>query len=137
MIGIVVVAHGKIAEEMVKAVHKIVPDAKHITGVSIDSDDKPENLCKHIESAVKKVKSNNGVLILSDMFGGTPTNMCLSFLEPGNVEVVSGVNLPMLIKLASIKENDSLSETVSFIQEYGKKHIVAAGMLLTSKKKGD
>lgn len=131
MIGIVVVSHGKIAEEMVATVKKILPDADHIQAVSVDSDAPSEKTCKKIQDAVSKVKQEDGVLILSDMFGGTPTNMCLAFLDVGNVDVISGVNLPMLIKLASLKEKKPLPELVKFITQYGQNHIVAAGELLT------
>lgn len=130
MIGIVVVSHGKISEEMVNATKRIIPDAKHLFGVAVESDDPPEQIRRQIGKAIETVDSGNGVLILTDMFGGTPSNICLSFLDLNNVEVLSGFNLPMLIKLANLKGIRNFKDTVTFIQQYGQRNIVIASSVL-------
>ena len=130
MIGIVVVSHGKISEEMVNATKRIIPDAKHLFGVAVESDDPPEQIRQQIGKAIETVDSGNGVLILTDMFGGTPSNICLSFLDLNNVEVLSGFNLPMLIKLANLKGIRNFKDTVTFIQQYGQRNIVIASSVL-------
>jgi PTS system mannose-specific IIA component len=136
MIGVVVVAHGNIGREMVTAVQRIMPEAKHITGVAVESDDPPESIRKTIAEAVEKVDAGDGVMILSDMFGGTPSNICLSFLEPSRIEVLSGFNLPMLVKLANLKPDADFRETVEFIQQYGQRNIVIASQMLGKHKRG-
>lgn len=136
MIGVVVVAHGNIGRDMVAAVHRIIPEARHITAVAVESDDPPESIRNTIGEAVEKINDGDGVIILSDMFGGTPSNICLSFLEPSKVEVLSGFNLPMLIKLANIKPSANFKETVEFIQQYGQRNIVIASQMLGKKKRG-
>lgn len=130
MIGIVVVSHGNIGCEMVAATQRIFPEARHICGVCVESNDPPESIRAQISDAIRKVDSGEGVLILSDMFGGTPSNICLSFLEPNKIEVVSGFNLPMLIKLAGLKPETSFADTVNFIQQYGQRNIVIASRIL-------
>ena len=134
MIGVVVVAHGNIGCEMVAAVHQIIPEAKHIIGVAVESDDPPESIRKMIAEAVEKIDDGDGVMILSDMFGGTPSNICLSFLEPPRIEVLSGFNLPMLVKLANIKPDADFQKTVEFIQQYGQRNIVIASQMLGKQK---
>lgn len=133
MIGIVVVTHGDIGCEMVKATQRIIPEARHLCGVSIESNDPPESIRKQITDAIEKVNVGDGVLVLTDMFGGTPSNICLSCLDPSKIEVVSGFNMPMLIKLASIKEGADLHNLVSFIQQYGQKNIVIASHILAGR----
>jgi len=130
MIGVVVVSHGNIGCEMVNATRRIIPEAAHLCSVPVESDDPPESIRKQVAEAILKVGSDNGVLILTDMFGGTPSNICLSFLEPGRTEVVSGFNLPMLIKLASIKDDADFNDTINFIQQYGQRNIVIASHVL-------
>lgn len=130
MIGIIVVSHGKIGCEMVEATRRIFPEATHMRGVCVESNDSPELIRKQISDAVKETNNGQGVLILTDMFGGTPSNICLSFLEPRKVEVVSGFNLPMLIKLANVKSDAVLEDTVNFIQQYGQRNIVIASHVL-------
>jgi len=133
---VVVVAHGNIGREMVTAVQRIMPEAKHITGVAVESDDPPESIRRTIAEAVEKVDAGDGVMILSDMFGGTPSNICLSFLEPSRIEVLSGFNLPMLVKLANLKPDADFRETVEFIQQYGQRNIVIASQMLGKHKRG-
>lgn len=130
MIGIVVVAHGKIAVEMVAATRRIIPEAEHLTGVEVESNDPPQSIRQQISDAVERVDSGQGVLILTDMFGGTPSNICLSFLNRDKTEVLSGFNLPMLIKLANLKETVSFDDIVPFIQQYGQRNIVIASNVL-------
>jgi len=130
MIGTVVVSHGKIGMEMVRIVRSIVPDAVPMIGVSIEHDENVDQIRDRIKQAILDVTRGNGVLLLSDMFGGTPSNLCLSFLEEGKVEVIAGVNLPMLIKLANCREEKPLEEIASFIRNYGQKNIALAGEIL-------
>lgn len=130
MIGIVVVAHGNIGREMVDATRRIIPDARHMTSVSVESNDPPPTIRQQIADAVALVDTGEGVLILTDMFGGTPSNICLSFLSRGKIEVVSGFNLPMLIKLANLREEMPFDDVVTFIQSYGQRNIVIASHVL-------
>ncbi len=130
MIGIVVVTHGNIGREMVAATKRIIPDAAHVTGVCVESNDPPQTIRHQISDAVATVDAGNGVLILTDMFGGTPSNICLSFLNHDKTEVISGFNLPMLIKLANLRENMSFEDIVPFIQKYGQRNIVIASHVL-------
>ncbi len=131
MIGVVVVAHGNIGCEMVTAVKRIIPDMKHMTGLSVESDDPPDSIRNNVSKSIDRVDDGDGVLILTDMFGGTPSNICLSFLEPHRIEVISGFNLPMLIKLANLKPRDDFPETTKFIQQYGQRNIVIASDVLS------
>ncbi|MFH0800682.1 MAG: PTS sugar transporter subunit IIA [Pseudomonadota bacterium] len=135
MIGIVVVSHGNIGCEMVTAARRIFPDADHICGVAVNSNDPPESIRQQVADAIKNTDRGGGVLILTDMFGGTPSNICLSFLEPQKIEVVSGFNLPMLIKMASMKPDADLADTVTFIQQYGQRNIVIASHVLAGRLK--
>jgi PTS system mannose-specific IIA component len=135
MIGIVVVAHGNIGCEMVAATHRIIPEAKHLIGVAVESNNPPQSIRQQISDAIAKVGGDDGVLILTDMFGGTPSNICLSFLNQERVEVISGVNLPMLIKLANLKGQLSFDDTVPFIQQYGQRNIVIASHVLDGRTK--
>lgn len=135
MIGIVVVSHSNIGCEMVNATSQIIPEATHMRGVAIESNDPPESIRQQISDTVKGVDQGDGVLILTDMFGGTPSNICMTFLEPDKVEVVSGFNMPMLIKLANIKPDAGLMETVHFIQKYGQRNIVIASEVLAGKER--
>lgn len=133
MIGIVVVTHDNIAKEMVSTTKKILPDALGIVAVSISSDTSVDVNREKIAKAISDVDRGDGVMLLSDMFGGTPANLCLSFLGKGNVEVISGTNLPMLIKLANDRDHKTLKELAEFIRDYGKKNIVIASHVLEGK----
>lgn len=135
MIGIVVVTHGGIGCEMVNATHRIFQSATHMRAVAVESNDPPEAIKDQIATAISDVDHGRGILILTDMFGGTPSNICLSFLKPNEVEVVSGVNLPMLVKLADIKPDADFAETVTFIQQYGQRNIVIASQVLSKNMK--
>lgn len=120
---------------MVEATSRIIPEAKHMTGVAVESNDPPESIRHQIAKAMSSVDDGEGVLILTDMFGGTPSNICMTFLEPEKVEVVSGFNMPMLIKLANIKPGSTLMDTVHFIQKYGQRNIVIASEVLAGKER--
>ena len=134
MIGIVVVAHFNLAREMVAATELIVGKLEQFKDVGIVPDEDVDKIRKQLISALKEVDSGNGVIILTDMFGGTPSNISLSFLEERKVEVVSGVNLPMLIKLATFRQGKELRELANFIAGYGKKNIYLATDVLNGRK---
>ncbi|MFO1519372.1 MAG: PTS fructose transporter subunit IIA [bacterium] len=132
-IGVVVITHGKIAEELIKATETIVKEKILMAPVCVLQSDDTARYQKMIEEAITRVTQKGGVLLLSDMFGGTPSNLCLPFLKKGQVELVTGVNLPMLLKLATVSENLELSQVVQFIKEYGQRNITIANEIL----KGD
>jgi len=135
MIGIMVVAHFNLAQEMVASVELIVGKQQQFESVGIFPDDDIEKIRGKIIQALKSADSGDGVLILTDMFGGTPSNMSLSFLEDGKIELVSGFNLPMLIKLTSYREGKTLDELARYISEYGQKNIYLAKDVLKTRKK--
>jgi len=135
MIGIVVVTHGHIGCEMVAATKRIIPEANHLIGVAVDSNISPSRTKEQIREAMTSVNNGNGLILLTDMFGGTPSNICLSFLDRGKVEVVSGCNLPMLIKIVRMPLSMKLMEVVTFIQQYGQKNIVIASEVLSQTKR--
>lgn len=135
MTGLVVVAHFSLAKEMVAATELIVGKQKQFEAVDIFPDEHVDLIKEKIVQALKKANSGDGAIILTDMFGGTPSNISLSFLEEGRVEVVAGVNLPMLIKLVSFRENRRTDELAHFITEYGQKNIYLATDVLKARKK--
>lgn len=131
MVGVVIAAHGALAEELLKTSIFIVGEMSNVEAISIDPSRPIDEIQKTIKKTIRKVDTGGGILILTDMFGGTPANMTLSFLEEGRVEVITGVNLPMLIKLSqSMKNNSSLEETTCTIVEHGKKSINQASAIL-------
>ncbi len=134
MIGIVVVAHFNLAREMVAATELIVGKQEQFEYVDIFPDEEVDKIKKMLSDAVKGADSGEGVVILTDMFGGTPSNISLSLLEEGKVEVVTGTNLPMLIKLVTFRQGRRLTELASFITNYGKKNIYLATDVLNMKK---
>lgn len=133
MIGIVIVAHDAIAEAMLSAAQKIVPDFKNVCALGIDSNAPVDSNRQRIADAIASVDKGKGILLLTDLFGGTPTNICLSFLSPSKYEVISGINLPMLIKLANGLQNQPFDEVVPFIRQYGERNIVIASQVLNGK----
>lgn len=133
MIGIVVVSHDNIAKEMISVTKKILPDTEGLIGVPINSDLSVEVNRQRIVEAISEVDKGDGVLLLSDMFGGTPSNLCLSFLGKEKIEVISGINLPMLIKLAGDRGKHKFEELSQFIRDYGRKNIVIASNILEGK----
>jgi len=137
MIGILIATHGDLGCELIKAAELIKGKLTHIASVQVDGTKSVEQINKEISTAIKNLDQGRGVLILTDLFGGTPSNISLSFLKKGNVEVVTGVNLPMMLKLSDAKkEGMSLTEFASFITEYGKKNIYSASEVLSKKAPG-
>ncbi len=130
MIGIIVVSHGNISKEMVNTTLTILPSAKNIVPVTVDSDAKKETNLDVIKNAISRADNGDGVVILTDMFGGTPSNSCLPFICEGKVEVITGVNLPMLIKIASLRMEMNFKELPKFIKSYGRKNITIASDVL-------
>jgi PTS system mannose-specific IIA component len=133
MIGLVLVTHGRLAVEFRAALEHVVGPQTHIETVSIGPDDDVEQRRQDILDAVAAVDSGSGVILLTDMFGGTPSNLSISVMEAGRVEVIAGVNLPMLIKLASVRGEKSLVEAVDDAQEAGRKYINVASRVLNGK----
>ena len=133
-IGGVIVSHGQVANELLAAAETVVGDMSHITAVSIGWHDDVEIAKNEIERAIKQVSGDAGVLILTDMFGGTPTNIAAMFLKEGEVEIVTGVNLPMVIKLASMNEEVGLAEAARLVEEQGKQSIHRTSALLEPQK---
>lgn len=139
MIGIVVVTHGQLARELVAAAEMITADdIPNVTAVSIGWHDAPEDARRAIVTAVARVQKDEGVVVLTDMFGGTPTNLALSLLREGAVEVVTGVNLPMLIRLVSMREGEEVSATAAAraAVSQGKENIYLASELLLGPGRG-
>jgi PTS system mannose-specific IIA component len=130
MIGMVLVTHGRLAEEFVAALEHVVGPQQNIATVCIGPDDDMEARRAEIIAATKEVDDGAGVILLTDMFGGTPSNLAISVLENGKVEVVAGINLPLLIKIASEREKDDLPAAVAAAQEAGRKYINVASALL-------
>lgn len=128
--GVVIVTHYRLGEEFLQALRLIVPDAPPFQAVSIDPKQSVDEMRESIAAALRQVEGDDGALILTDMFGGTPSNMGLSFLEEHRVEVVTGLNLPMLIKLATMSEERPLEELATFIKEYGQRNIRVASEIL-------
>ena len=130
MIGMVLVTHGRLAAEFVAALEHVVGPQRQIEAICIGPDDDMEQRRQDISDAIKRVESGSGVVILTDMFGGTPSNLAISFMERAKVEVIAGINLPMLIKLASLREAQPLATAVTGAQEAGRKYINVASQLL-------
>lgn len=132
MIGMILVTHGRLAEEFIAATEHVVGAQANVKAVCIGPDDDMEVRRTNIKDAIKEVNSGDGVIILTDMFGGTPSNLAISLMDKGKVEVLAGTNLPMLIKLASIREDVSLEEAVTQAEESGRKYINNASKVLGS-----
>ena len=134
MIGVVVITHGQLAAELVNGAETIVGDLPHVTAVSIGWHEDTEGARGEIERAMTRVPREDGVLILTDMFGGTPSNLAMTFLTEGKVEVVTGVNLPMLIKLAGLAQQPDLLTVARELREDGRNAIWVASDLLRGEK---
>ena len=132
MIGVVVVTHGQLATELVNAAETIVGDLPQFAAVSIGWHDDVDDAREEIRQAIGRVQGPGGVLVLTDMFGGTPSNLGLTFLEADKVEVITGVNLPMLIKLASLEGPTRLLDVAREMREHGRNAIWVASDLLRS-----
>ena len=131
MIGLVVVSHGKLALEFIAATEHVVGKQKNIKAICIEPEDDMEKRREDIMNAVKEVETGGGVAILTDMFGGTPSNLAISIMGKVPVEVVAGINLPMMVKLTSIRSTTPLAEAVLIAQEAGRKYINVASNLLS------
>ena len=130
MIGLVLVTHGRLAEKFVAAMQHVVGPQQQIAAVCIEADDDIEQRRGDIVRALREVDSGEGVVILTDMFGGTPSNLAISVMDIGDVEVIAGVNLPMLVKLATVRKERSLAETVTEARDAGRKYISVASQVL-------
>jgi PTS system mannose-specific IIA component len=130
MIGLVLVTHGSLARAFVAALEHVVGPQKNVATVCIEADDDMEARRREILEAVRAVNIGSGVVLMTDMFGGTPSNLAISIMNETGVEVVAGVNLPMLIKFASLRDSTALQPLVVAIQEAGRKYINVASSLL-------
>jgi len=130
MIGMVLVTHGRLALELEAALEHVVGPQTQVASICIGPDDDMEQRRSEIVAAVERVDSGNGVVVLTDMFGGTPSNLAISIMENNNIEVIAGVNLPLLIKLASLRSTTPLADAVTQAQEAGRKYINVASALL-------
>ena len=136
MVGAVIVTHGRLAHELLDAAERIVRRTEGVRAVSLDWDDEVADARREIQDAIKEVDSGDGVLIFTDMFGGTPTNVSLAFLDKDRVEIVTGVNLPMIVKLlTSLQISEaSLLETAQELRERGQNSIYVASEILSSRQ---
>lgn len=135
MIGLVLVTHGRLAEEFIAATEHVVGPQSAIKAICIGPEDDMEQRRQDILAAVQEVDRGKGAIILTDMFGGTPSNLAISVMDKAKVEVIAGINLPMLIKLASVRGKASLGEAVTAAQESGRKYINVASQLLGGDEK--
>lgn len=133
MIGLVLVTHGRLAEEFQHAMEHVVGRQQQIEAVSIGADDDIEQRRRDIIAAVGRADGGEGVIVLTDMFGGTPSNLAISVMEAGRVEVIAGMNLPMLIKLAGVRGSKSMKESLEEAQAAGRKYIYVASHVLNAK----
>jgi PTS system mannose-specific IIA component len=131
MIGLVLVTHGNLAREFVSAMEHVVGAQEQVQAISIGPDDDMEQRRAEILAAVAEVDTGKGAIVLTDMFGGTPSNLAISIMDRAKVEVLAGVNLPMLIKLASVRRTEPLAEAVTQARDAGRKYISVASALLT------
>jgi len=129
-IGGVIISHGQVASELLSAAETVVGELGHIAAVSIGWHDDVETAKNEIERAIRQVSGPRGVLLLTDMFGGTPTNIAAMFLRENEVELVTGVNLPMVLKLATFNGNGNLIEAAKSVEDQGKQSIYRTGALL-------
>ncbi len=131
MIGMVLVTHGQLAEEFIAALFHVVGEQSQVRAVCIGPDDDMEQRRQDILNSVAEVDDGNGVVVLTDMFGGTPSNLAISIMDKAKVEVIAGVNLPMLIKLASVRKTEPLDKSVIAARDAGQKYINVASSLLS------
>ena len=130
MIGLVLVTHGRLAEEFISAMQHVVGPQDQVKAVCIGPEDDMEMRRSEILNKVSEVDNGSGAIVLTDMFGGTPSNLAISIMDKAKVEIIAGIDLPMLIKLASLRKDKSLKEAVEGAQEAGKKYINVASKLL-------
>ena len=132
MIGVVLVTHGNLATELVKVMEHVVGPQDQLKTITIDPDDDMEKRREDILNSVQFVDKGLGVIILTDMFGGTPSNLAISIMEQAKIDIIAGVNLPMLIKLASVRSTETISDAVAQAREAGQKYIMIASQVLGS-----
>jgi PTS system mannose-specific IIA component len=130
MIGLVLVTHGRLAEELRAAMEHVVGRQRNVATVCIGPDDDMEGRRAEVRRCIEEVSCGDGVVLLTDMFGGTPSNLCISQMDRADVEVLAGVNLPMLVKLAKVRSSRPLADTVDCAQNAGRKYIAAASQVL-------
>ncbi|MEO6377037.1 MAG: PTS sugar transporter subunit IIA [Caulobacteraceae bacterium] len=134
MIGLVIVTHGRLAEEFVFAMEHVVGPQRGVRAICIGPEDDMEQRRRDIVQAARSVDEGGGVILLTDMFGGTPSNLAISVMEETHAEVIAGLNLPMLIKLASVRHRESLTVCVAAAQDAGRKYISVASYVLAGEK---
>jgi len=130
MIGLVIITHGNLALEFKHAMEHVVGAQEKLETICISPDDDMEKRHGDIQDAVARVNDGDGVILLTDLFGGTPSNMAISMMQDQQIEVIAGINLPMLVKLAGLRENSSLTEAAGKAQEAGRKYIHVASKVL-------
>jgi PTS system mannose-specific IIA component len=135
MIGMVLVTHGRLAEELRSAMEHVVGAQRCVDTVCIGPEDDIDDRKAEIEACIKRCDCGDGVVLLTDMFGGTPSNLAISMMDRAKVEVIAGVNLPMLVKLAKVRSNQPLESAVHCAEEAGRKYIAAASHVLHGDKK--
>ena len=135
MIGLVLVTHGRLADELRSAMEHVVGPQRNVATICIGPDDEIEARRADIEACIGRVDTGDGVVLLTDMFGGTPSNLAISMMTHAGVEVISGVNLPMLVKLAKVRSSQTLDECVDCAQAAGRKYIACASHVLPSCRK--
>jgi PTS system mannose-specific IIA component len=134
MIGLVVVAHGYLANELIRVMEHVVGPQENVESICIGAEDDLDQRRSDIMSAVKNVNTEDGVVVMTDMFGGTPSNLAISIMDQAKLEVIAGVNLPMLVKFACCRDTENLEECVNKVQEAGKKYINIASRMVTTDK---
>jgi PTS system mannose-specific IIA component len=134
MIGLVIVTHGRLAEEFVSAMEHVVGPQRAVEAICIGPEDDMERRRQDILESVDRVDDGQGVILLTDMFGGTPSNLAISIMEQTRAEVIAGLNLPMLIKLASVRTRENLQTCVAHAQDAGRKYISVASYVLAGEK---
>ena len=135
MIGIIIITHGNLALELKSAMEHILGVQKNIEIICISSDDDLDERKNDIEGSIKKIDNNSGIVMLTDMFGGTPSNLAISFLKTGKIEIISGVNLPMLVKLIGLRDSNDLNGVAQETKDSAQKYISIASEILSENNK--
>jgi PTS system mannose-specific IIA component len=136
VIGVLILSHYRLADEFVAALRHIVGEVSHVRAIGLDpATAAPEEMRTQIDKGIREIDAGRGVLVLVDMFGGTPSNIALSFLEEGRVEVVTGVNLPLLVKVARQKEGVPIHELAEIARDYGRRNISVASDVLAGRER--
>ncbi|MBI5014065.1 MAG: PTS fructose transporter subunit IIA [Deltaproteobacteria bacterium] len=133
MIALVVAAHQELGPALLQAAEGIVGPMENVVALSLNYDEDPARARARMEDAIRRLDSGDGVLVMTDMFGGTPTNLSLPFLEPGRVDVVTGINLPMLLKAQSARGEMPLADLAGFLKDYGARNIIVAGEIWSAR----